>query len=134
MDFTKLNDSQFVGVIAGFLLVTFIALKYLLDRNFEQRKELKEYEVKALDLRFSTLLESFNKKITDLEEDIDGLGSKLRTFKSTMESFSNTIASVSINHEKLNIRIEHLEATVQNLELKLKDMIQHEILKDKKSV
>lgn len=133
MDFTQYSLEQLIGVAGGFLTLLFVALKYLLDRNFFQQKELKILEAENIDKRFSSIIEKFDRDVRELNKDINNLGSNLRGFKGSMEGFQNTIAQVSLNHEKISLRIQQIELTLQTLEPKVREMIHFEILKAQKN-
>ena len=120
MDITSLSLTQILVLFSIVLGVSFVAVKYLIDHSFKQQEKLKSLEGVIL----TNMLEKF-------ESDIDGLGSKLRGFKSAMESFQNIVAQVGINHERISLRIQQLENYNLGLESRIREIVQYEILKSK---
>lgn len=107
-------------MVAVLLFTMFIAIKYLIDHSFKQQEKLKTLE--------GVILANMLKKF---EEDIDGLGSKLRGFKSAMESFQNTVAKVDINHTNISLRLSQIESYIQTLDKLIESKVHYAFLKVK---
>ena len=118
MDLT--NPIHLFGTAVAIIIVLVLAIKYLIDHSFKQQEKLKALEGVIL----TNMLNKF-------EQDIDGLGSKLRGFKSAMESFQSSVAQIGVTHESINLRIRQVETVISSLDKKIIDTVHYELLKQK---